>query len=116
MLSFASVEPPSPPTDVHVTPINDDSVQLTWKPTESDNQSPVTGFIIERLGDSDNDFVTCGRVGADCGSYVVRGLPMGSIQKFRVRAFNQCGLSSIQEVPEINAEDDTLSKLKSTSC
>ena len=92
--------PPTAPTDLQAQCVSNDSVQLSWQPTASDRQTPITGYVIERQGDGDTDYITCQTVGPKCGSYVVRQLPRGSIQKFRVRPLNKSGLSDIAELQE----------------
>ena len=73
--------------------ITKDSVALSWnKPTHSGG-SPISGYIVERKGPNDKDFVPVNRTPINDTKFTVPGLNEGDEYQFRVRAVNDAGES-----------------------
>lgn len=60
--------------------------------TYNDNSDNEDGFVIERKVD-DGDFVEIDRVGPDVETYIDESPAVGSMNTYRVAAFNSFGLS-----------------------
>lgn len=92
--SFSS-DVPSPPRDVDVNEIFQDSCVVSFKPSKDDGGSPITKYVVERLDLSlKAQWDNVGEVtaGEKC-SYKVRDLVARKEYKFRIRAVNKLGSS-----------------------
>lgn len=86
---------PSPPRDVDVNEIFQDSCVVSFKPSKDDGGTPITKYVIERLDLSlKAQWDNVGEVmpGEKC-SYKVQDLVAKKEYKFRIRAVNKLGSS-----------------------
>lgn len=79
---------PSAPTNLTAMPRSSSAVALQW----TDHATNELGFHVERSGDS-VAFVHFATTGPDTSAYLVDGLLSGTSYLFRVRAFNDAGVS-----------------------
>lgn len=89
---------PSPPRDLKVTEVTEDSVNLSWSPPEDDGGTPITGYVVERLDMERRNWKRTATT-IDTRSTVIN-LIEGQAYKFRVCAENKVGLSEPVETPE----------------
>lgn len=94
-MKISSSDVPSPPRDVDVNEIFQDSCVVSFKPSKDDGGSPITKYVIERLDLSlKAQWDNVGEVtpGEKC-SYKVQDLVAKKEYKFRIRAVNKLGSS-----------------------
>ena len=73
--------------------IDKTNVTLQWKPSPSDGNSPLTGYIIEKKEVSSNRWIRVETVKPNVLTCVVPNLNEGSDYHFRVMAENKIGVS-----------------------
>lgn len=83
--------PPGPPTNVLVDDITKSSCKVTWEPPETDNGSPVTGYIVERLTGSSTRWIKVNKEPVPERQLDVTDLLAGDEYQFRVCAVNAAG-------------------------
>ncbi len=70
------------PSDLALTPINDQSIELTW----NDNCTFEDGFRIERM-ESGGSFIEIAELGSNVTNFTDDGLFFGPLYTYRVKAF-----------------------------
>lgn len=94
-VQFRFAEVPSPPLDVDVNEVFQNSCVVSFKPSKDDGGSPITKYVIERLDMSlKSQWDSVGEVapGEKC-VYKVEDLVAKKEYKFRIRAVNKIGSS-----------------------
>ena len=86
---------PNEPINLTSRVLNDYDVRLAWR----DNSINELGYIIEQY--IDGSFIAIDSVSSSWVSYFHRGLPADSTYKYRVRAYNNAGVSDPSSVTEI---------------
>ncbi|XP_050099309.1 twitchin isoform X9 [Anopheles aquasalis] len=83
---------PDRPEQVEIKDYDRDYVELEWKAPENDGGSPITGYVIEKLGKYSSDWEKAVEV-PDGGVTTARvpDLIEGTAYQFRVRAINRAG-------------------------
>ena len=79
---------PNPPSNLRGS-INNDNISFNW----DDNSNIDDGFIIERSTDGEN-FVEIGRANRDSNGYADTNISNGNTYYYRVRAYNEAGVSA----------------------
>ncbi|XP_072239703.1 myomesin-2 isoform X1 [Leuresthes tenuis] len=84
---------PGAPMSVKAYDINSDYVLVAWKPPNTVNEAPITGYFVDRCEDGTDTWVQCNDAPVKVCKYPVHGLSMGHSYHFRVRAVNSAGIS-----------------------
>ncbi|XP_050067771.1 twitchin isoform X12 [Anopheles maculipalpis] len=83
---------PDRPEQVTIKDYDKDYVELEWKAPENDGGSPITGYVVEKLGKYSSDWEKAVEVPeGDITSVKVPDLIEGTAYQFRVRAINRAG-------------------------
>lgn len=91
---------PDSPSNLQVTLVSLNSVQLTWV----DNSDDETGFIIEHRPPSSSEFSEIAQVGAGVTSYIVTDLDLTNSHFFRVCACRDAVDSDYSNLASISVE------------
>ncbi len=86
---------PDAPINISAMVVLDSIVRLSWK----DNSINELGYVIEQY--VEGDFITIDSVKASQTTYFHRGLPLDSTYKYRVRAYNNAGVSEPSDFTEV---------------
>ena len=86
-------DPPSPPRNVLADDITKSSCKLTWEPPETDNGSPVTGYIVERCEGKSTKWSKVTKDPVTQRQLDISDLLAGESYQFRVCAINAAGTS-----------------------
>lgn len=84
---------PSPPRDLVVSEVTDESVQLQWSAPESDGGCELLGYLVEKREAGRQQWTRVGYADTKTTSMKARNLLEGRPYTFRVIAENQEGLS-----------------------
>ncbi|XP_034456981.1 M-protein, striated muscle isoform X5 [Hippoglossus hippoglossus] len=96
---FVSDAPPSAagapgaPMSVKAYDINADYVLVAWKPPNTVNEAPLTGYFVDRCEAGSDSWVQSNDAPVKVCKYPVHGLSTGRSYHFRVRAVNSAGIS-----------------------
>ena len=93
MSNFLSVKPSAPVGPVEFSDIQKTSVVITWKPSESDGGSPLTGYYIEMREAPKSSWQRVATVNPDITSYCIQNLKEKKEVFFRIYAENKVGRS-----------------------
>ncbi|KAK5605138.1 hypothetical protein CRENBAI_024937 [Crenichthys baileyi] len=85
---------PGAPMSVKAYDINSDYVLVAWKPPNTVNEAPITGYFVDRCEAGTDTWVQCNTAPVKVCKYPVNGLSVGHSYYFRVRAVNSAGISS----------------------
>lgn len=92
VILFCYLDKPSAPTGpLAVSDIKEDSVTLSWQPSESDGGSPITGYTIEKCDTKRMTWSKVADVDEKTLTYAVQKLIEGQQYLFRVSAVNAEG-------------------------
>uniref|UniRef100_A0A3B3HL83 Titin n=1 Tax=Oryzias latipes TaxID=8090 RepID=A0A3B3HL83_ORYLA len=92
--------PPGPPTNLKVTDYSSSTVSLTWSRPFYDGGAPITGFLVEMKGSTDEEWTTCTpNTGIEDTNYTVKTLRENTEYSFRVRAINAAGVGEPMDLP-----------------
>lgn len=86
-------DPPSPPRNVLVDDVTKSSCKLTWEPPETDNGSPVTGYVVERCEGKSTRWTKVTKDAVSERQLDITDLRAGESYQFRVCAVNAAGAS-----------------------
>ncbi|XP_047221702.1 myomesin-2 isoform X1 [Girardinichthys multiradiatus] len=90
----ASIEgAPGAPMSVKAYDVNSDYVLVAWKPPNTVNEAPITGYFVDRCEAGNDTWVQCNTAPVKVCKYPVNGLSVGHSYYFRVRAVNSAGIS-----------------------
>ncbi|XP_034043779.1 M-protein, striated muscle isoform X2 [Thalassophryne amazonica] len=84
---------PGAPMSVKAFDINSDYVLVAWKPPNTVNEAPITGYFVDRREVGSDTWVQCNDTPVKICKYPVHGLKVGHAYHFRVRAVNSAGIS-----------------------
>ncbi|XP_051528125.1 myomesin-2 isoform X3 [Myxocyprinus asiaticus] len=84
---------PGAPMDVTASDANADYVLVSWKPPNTTNEAPITGYFVDRRKSGTKDWVQCNDSPVKVCKLPVHGLTEGASYHFRVRAMNKTGIS-----------------------
>uniref|UniRef100_A0A3B4EXE0 Myomesin 2 n=1 Tax=Pundamilia nyererei TaxID=303518 RepID=A0A3B4EXE0_9CICH len=84
---------PGAPMSVKAYDINSDYVLVAWKPPNTVNEAPITGYFVDRCEAGTDTWVQCNDAPVKICKYPVHGLRVGHSYYFRVRAVNSSGIS-----------------------
>ncbi|XP_054865560.1 myomesin-2 isoform X3 [Amphiprion ocellaris] len=84
---------PGAPMSVKAYDINSDYVLVAWKPPNTVNEAPITGYFVDRCEAGADTWVQCNDAPVKVCKYPVHGLSVGRSYHFRVRAVNSAGIS-----------------------
>ncbi|XP_028318396.1 myomesin-2 isoform X2 [Gouania willdenowi] len=84
---------PGAPMSVKAYDVNSDYVLVAWKPPNTVNEAPITGYFVDRCEAGSDTWVQCNNTPVNICKYPVHGLSVGSSYYFRVRAVNKTGIS-----------------------
>ncbi|XP_029015859.1 M-protein, striated muscle isoform X2 [Betta splendens] len=84
---------PGAPMSVKAYDINADYVLVAWKPPNTVNEAPITGYFVDRCESGSDSWVQCNDAPVKVCKYPVHGLSLGRSYHFRVRAVNSAGIS-----------------------
>ncbi|CAI5681365.1 unnamed protein product [Oreochromis niloticus] len=84
---------PGAPMSVKAYDVNSDYVLVAWKPPNTVNEAPITGYFVDRCEAGTNTWVQCNDAPVKICKYPVHGLRVGHSYYFRVRAVNSSGIS-----------------------
>ena len=93
MLLFHAVKPSAPVGPVEFSDIQKTSVVISWKPSENDGGSPITGYYIEMREAPKSSWQRVTTVNYDITSYCVQNLKEKKEFFFRIYAENKVGRS-----------------------
>jgi probable HAF family extracellular repeat protein len=91
--------PPAAPSGLVGTALAGASVWLNW----TDNANNEVGFRIQRARGSQGDFVLIGQIGANSMTFIDATAQAGKLYRYRVRAYNDAGLSAWSNTVRIRA-------------
>ncbi|XP_078610386.1 uncharacterized protein LOC144881299 isoform X3 [Branchiostoma floridae x Branchiostoma japonicum] len=83
------VMPPGPVQNLQAEAKGDGHVTINWKPPK--DRSNVTGYVIQKLGENDEDWIEIGHVGNEKELFNVHGLDSRQNYNFRVIAQSMAG-------------------------
>uniref|UniRef100_A0A3B5LT34 Myomesin 2a n=1 Tax=Xiphophorus couchianus TaxID=32473 RepID=A0A3B5LT34_9TELE len=84
---------PGAPMSVKAYDVNSDYVLVAWKPPNTVNEAPITGYFVDRSVTGTDTWVQCNPAPVKVCKYPVSGLDVGHSYYFRVRAVNSAGIS-----------------------
>uniref|UniRef100_A0A668S880 Myomesin 2a n=1 Tax=Oreochromis aureus TaxID=47969 RepID=A0A668S880_OREAU len=84
---------PGAPMSVKAYDVNSDYVLVAWKPPNTVNEAPITGYFVDRFEAGTDTWVQCNDAPVKICKYPVHGLRVGHSYYFRVRAVNSSGIS-----------------------
>ncbi|XP_063740294.1 M-protein, striated muscle isoform X5 [Eleginops maclovinus] len=84
---------PGAPMSVKAYDINSDYVLVAWKPPNTVNEAPISGYFVDRRESGSDTWVQCNDAPVKICKYPVHGLKVGNSYHFRVRAVNSSGIS-----------------------
>uniref|UniRef100_A0A3Q0RYD8 Myomesin 2a n=1 Tax=Amphilophus citrinellus TaxID=61819 RepID=A0A3Q0RYD8_AMPCI len=84
---------PGAPMSVKAYDVNSDYVLVAWKPPNTVNEPPITGYFVDRCEAGTDTWVQCNDAPVKICKYPVHGLKVGHSYHFRVRAVNSSGIS-----------------------
>nr|XP_054607867.1 myomesin-2 isoform X2 [Nothobranchius furzeri] len=96
---FVSDSPPSvagapgAPISIKAFDVNSDYILVAWKPPNTVNEAPVSGYFVDRCEAGTDTWVQCNDSPVKLCKYPVHGLSPGRSYRFRVRAVNKAGIS-----------------------
>ena len=90
-------DPPSPPRNVLADDVTKTSCKLTWEPPETDNGSPVTGYLVERCEGKSSRWSKVTKEPVTERQLDISDLLAGETYQFRVSAVNAAGTSKPSE-------------------
>ena len=93
IIFIISVKPSAPVGPVEFSDIQKNSVVITWKPSDSDGGSPITGYYIEMREAPKSSWKRVATVGPDVTTYNVPNMKEKEEHFFRVYAENKVGQS-----------------------
>jgi hypothetical protein len=93
--------PPAAPTNLVYTSVLKYSLSLGW----TDNANTETGVYVERSLSSSSGFTVIDTLPANSVAFTDDGLSLGTLYYYRIRAFNDDGLSAYSNVLEIRTLD-----------
>uniref|UniRef100_A0A672GDG1 Myomesin 1a (skelemin) n=1 Tax=Salarias fasciatus TaxID=181472 RepID=A0A672GDG1_SALFA len=91
---------PVAPLDVRCHDANKDYVVVTWKQPAVEGSSPILGYYIDKCEVGTHHWAQCNENPVKYARFPVTGLVEGRSYIFRVRAFNQEGVSRPSRVSE----------------
>uniref|UniRef100_A0A8C2WKP0 Myomesin 2a n=1 Tax=Cyclopterus lumpus TaxID=8103 RepID=A0A8C2WKP0_CYCLU len=108
---------PGAPMSVKAYDVNADYVLVAWKPPNTVNEAPITGYFVDRREAGSDAWVQCNDAPVKVCKYPVHGLKEGRSYHFRVRAVNAAGVSRpSRETGRVTAldaaEDERLQVIK----
>ncbi|XP_036070135.1 M-protein, striated muscle [Oryzias melastigma] len=89
----AAAGAPGAPMSVKAYDINSDYVLVAWKPPNTVDEAPITGYFVDRCEVGSDSWVQCNDAPVKVCKYPVHGLSVGRSYLFRVRAVNKVGIS-----------------------
>ncbi|KAK7930062.1 hypothetical protein WMY93_006457 [Mugilogobius chulae] len=89
----SSAGAPGAPMSVKAYDVNSDFVLVAWKPPNTVNEAPITGYFVDRCESGSDTWVQCNDSPVKVCKYPVQGLKLGHTYHFRVRAVNSAGIS-----------------------
>lgn len=93
------VEVPSAPVGpLEISDINKTNAKLSWKSSEKDGGSPITGYIIEKREGWKSTFTEAGKVKPNVTTFELTGLKDGEEYFVQVKAVNNVGQSKPLDV------------------
>jgi len=93
------VEVPSAPAGpLDISDINKTNAKLSWKPSDKDGGSPITGYIIEKREGWKSTFTEVGKVKPNVTTFELTGLKDGEEYFVQVKAVNNVGQSKPLDV------------------
>ncbi|XP_008416726.1 myomesin-2 isoform X3 [Poecilia reticulata] len=84
---------PGAPMSVKAYDVNSDYVLVAWKPPNTVNEAPITGYFVDRCEAGTDTWVQCNPAPVKVCKFPVSGLGVGHSYYFRVRAVNSAGIS-----------------------
>ncbi|XP_051532435.1 M-protein, striated muscle-like isoform X2 [Myxocyprinus asiaticus] len=84
---------PGAPMDVTASDASADYVLVSWKPPNTTNEAPITGYYVDRRKSGTKDWVQCNDSPVKLCKLPIHGLTEGASYHFRVRAVNNAGIS-----------------------
>uniref|UniRef100_A0A3B4AUC1 Uncharacterized protein n=1 Tax=Periophthalmus magnuspinnatus TaxID=409849 RepID=A0A3B4AUC1_9GOBI len=89
----SSAGAPGAPMSVKAYDVNADFVLVAWKPPNTVNEAPISGYFVDRCESGSDTWVQCNDSPVKVCKYPVHGLKLGHSYHFRVRAVNSAGIS-----------------------
>jgi hypothetical protein len=97
---------PNAPSGLNATAMGTDSISLNW----TDNSDNESGFMVQRSLDGGASWVDIRTIGANLTAYFDTGLPAGTLAHYRVRAYNDAGLSGYSNTGSTSTEEIPVTK------
>ena len=91
---------PSAPRDLEVMEVSKDCVTVTWQAPETEGNSPITRYVVEKADVDGHTFTTAGCTDRDTLRFKVSQLDKGKHYMVRVYAENAIGQSEPVCLPE----------------
>ena len=91
---------PSPPRNLQVVEVCTNCICVVWQAPESDDNSPITRYIVEKADASTRTFTFAGHTNGDTLEFKVNQLNKGKQYLIRVSAQNVIGHSEPVSLPE----------------
>ncbi|XP_072772194.1 myomesin-2 isoform X3 [Nerophis lumbriciformis] len=84
---------PGAPMSIKAYDINSEYVLVAWRPPNTVNEAPISGYFVDRCEVGSDAWVQCNDAPVKVCKYPVHGLKVGHRYHFRVRAVNSAGIS-----------------------
>ncbi|TRY88116.1 hypothetical protein DNTS_031497 [Danionella cerebrum] len=84
---------PGAPMDAQATDVNADYVLISWKPPNTTDEAPITGYFVDKRKSGSKDWIQCNDSPVKVCKLPIHGLSEGDSYHFRVRAVNKAGIS-----------------------
>ncbi|XP_061686779.1 M-protein, striated muscle isoform X3 [Syngnathoides biaculeatus] len=84
---------PGAPMSVKAYDISSEYILVAWKPPNTVNEAPITGYFVDRCEVGSDSWVQCNDAPVKVCKYPVQNLKPGHSYQFRVRAVNSAGVS-----------------------
>lgn len=98
--------PPSSPEKFHYSERTKSSLSLTWRPPRNDGGSPITGYIIEKKRQDEQNFVPVNKELCTDLFMTVEDLAEMFMYEFRAKAVNALGTSEPSITMTVVIQDD----------
>jgi len=85
------LEVPGRPEGLRIEDIKNSEIKIRWLPPRADGGSKITGYLIDRIEESSEEWISCTGQPVVENTYTAKGLEIGKKYILRVKALNNVG-------------------------